>query len=399
MDTLPRLRPLEILQVPDEDGGQAALLRDPEGFSDAELVLSQAALFVAAHFDGEHSVEATLASFERKFGSKPAAADIERMREQLDAAYFLETPRFEAHAHKLQDAFLSGPVRSAAHAGVSYPEDPEEASAAVTRFFEEARDIEEPGPRPPGRLAGLVAPHIDLRVGGACTAAAYRLLAEAPEVDTVVVLGTGHACPHPAWVVLDKPFATPLGEVPVDAAACARLAAAADTRPEWRYYHRREHSVEFQALFLAALRRAGRDLKLVPVLCGSQRDADPGVDPFLTDLAGLLADLGPRGLVLAGADLAHVGPRFGDPEPLSEHYLRLLETKDRATLRAVAEGDATAFHASVMEADDPRRICGLSPIFGLLEALPGARGKLLRYEQAVDPTGTVTYASLGMWLA
>ena len=39
----------------DDEGRPAALLRDPEGYSDRELLLSQPALFVAAHFDGEHA--------------------------------------------------------------------------------------------------------------------------------------------------------------------------------------------------------------------------------------------------------------------------------------------------------------------------------------------------------
>jgi hypothetical protein len=50
-----------------------------------------------------------------------------------------------------------------------------------------------------------------------------------------------------------------------------------------------------------------------------------------------------------------------------------------------------------MEDNDPRRICGLSPIYGLMSALPGTRGKVLRYEQTTDDTGTVSFASMGVW--
>jgi len=111
----------------------------------------------------------------------------------------------------------------------------------------------------------------------------------------------------------------------------------------------------------------------------------------------VLTELVPRGILLAGADLAHVGVRFGDPEPLSELQLKLLDKKDRATLRSAVLGDAPLFFNSVMEAGDPRRICCLAPIFALLSVLPGARGKILRYEQATDATGTVSYASVGLW--
>jgi predicted class III extradiol MEMO1 family dioxygenase len=95
--------------------------------------------------------------------------------------------------------------------------------------------------------------------------------------------------------------------------------------------------------------------------------------------------------------MAHVGPRFGDPGVLSAEGLSFLEGEDRRTLQLVAEGDAAGFYASVMEDNDPRRICGLSPIYGLLSALPSARGKVLRYEQTTDDTGTVNFASMGVW--
>lgn len=435
-EPLPRLRPLEILRLP-QDGAESFVLRDPEGYTDEELVLSEAALFVAAHADGVHTREDVQAGFARRYGSPPPEGQVDALFRRLDEAHMLETEAFAAHREGLREAFRRAPVRAAAHAAVSYPADPGEADGQITDFFSKADALEEDGPRPGGTLRGIVAPHIDLRVGGACTALAYRLLEAAPAAETVVVLGTAHACPHPAWIVADKPFETPLGTVPVDAEACARLAAAAG--PGDLYYHRREHSIEFQALFLAKLREGGRPLKLVPVLCGSLRPAaaaqtdtasepeaappdaggsrsagtspgtasadapgapvqppDPNV-PFLAALREYLAGAGERAVVVAAADLAHVGVRFGDPEPLSAEHLGLLEKKDRATLSAVAAGDAAAFFGSVMEAGDPRRICGLSPIFAMLSALPGGRGKLLRYEQAVDPTGTVSYASLGLW--
>jgi hypothetical protein len=229
-------------------------------------------------------------------------------------------------------------------------------------------------------------------------------------VETVIVLGTSHACPRPAWIPLDKPYQTPLGEVPVDRELCATLTAAADPAPEDLFYHRKEHAIEFQAVFLARLRREGRPIRMVPVLCGSLRPAivdevgEPAgvepprreTDPFLSTLAGILESRGPETLVLAGADLAHVGIRFGDAA-LSAHHLELLEKRDRETLQTVVRGDPGEFFQAVGAGGDPRRICGLSAIYALLEVLPGARGQLLGYAQATDPSGTVSYASLGLY--
>ncbi len=70
-------------------------------------------------------------------------------------------------------------------------------------------------------------------------------------------------------------------------------------------------------------------------------------------------------------DLAHVGPRFGDPEPNTAESLAAVGTADQDMLEAVVAGDPTGFYASVAHDGDRRRICGLSPIYTFLRALPG----------------------------
>jgi hypothetical protein len=61
-------------------------------------------------------------------------------------------------------------------------------------------------------------------------------------------------------------------------------------------------------------------------------------------------------------------------------------------LAAVGTGDPQAFYESVAKDGDRRRICGLSPIYTLLSVL-GQPGRLLKYGQAPDPNGTVTFTS------
>jgi AmmeMemoRadiSam system protein B len=101
-----------------------------------------------------------------------------------------------------------------------------------------------------------------------------------------------------------------------------------------------------------------------------------------------------RYCLIAGADLAHVGPRFGDPEPVSRARLARVETEDRALLSLVEAVDPGGFFASVAADGDSRRTCGLSPIYAVLATLPAGRGRLLRYGQWPDPQGVVTFASL-----
>ncbi|NNF07689.1 MAG: AmmeMemoRadiSam system protein B, partial [Candidatus Eisenbacteria bacterium] len=262
MNALPRLRPLELLQIPNE----GMLLRDPEGFSEEELVLSEPAVFIAAHFDGEHTLEDAQKAFGERYGRMPTESEVRALWDQLSEAFFLENDAFVARKQSRIESFLGTAERAPAHEGVAYPKDPEEAKKTVTRFFEEANSLEQSGEIPSGSLAGLVAPHIDLRHGGPCTALAYRYLAEATHINTVVVLGTSHACPEPAWIVSDKPFQTPLGTVPIDEEAVNYLRSSAPSTKEQLYLHRHEHSIEFQAVFLAALRSLGRSISMVPVL-------------------------------------------------------------------------------------------------------------------------------------
>jgi hypothetical protein len=50
-------------------------------------------------------------------------------------------------------------------------------------------------------------------------------------------------------------------------------------------------------------------------------------------------------------------------------------------------------YAGVAADGDARRICGLSPLYTFLRALPGVRGRLLRYSQWPDPGGAVTFCA------
>lgn len=167
--------------------------------------------------------------------------------------------------------------------------------------------------------------------------------------------------------------------------------------------HRAEHSIEFQAVCLGYLRRERTDVRIVPLLTSfaheclvRRRDPadEPAVAAMLDAVRGTMAAVPRRYCLVAGADLAHLGPRFGDPEPVSRAALGRIETEDRALLSLVAGADPGGFFRAALADGDRRRICGLSPIYALLATLPAGRGRLLTYGQWPDPQGTVTFAGL-----
>jgi hypothetical protein len=250
----------------------------------------------------------------------------------------------------------------------------------------------------------LVAPHIDFHRGGPAYAWAYRDLAERGDADLFVIFGTCHAGMTDPFALTRKDFDTPLGPARVDRDFVDALAARAGQDCfASELAHRGEHSIEFQAVFLQYLYAGRREVTVVPVLAsfvheallrGRRPEDDPRVPAFLDALGETAAAAGRKVAYIAGADLAHMGTRFGDPEPISPAELERIGREDRAMLERVEAGDADGFFESVRRDNDRRRICGLSPIYALLRALGGARGSVRRYGQWPDPEGVVTFASV-----
>jgi AmmeMemoRadiSam system protein B len=401
----PRLRALEAFPV-EHQGQRCVALRDPAGFTEQVAILPPPLLDLVSLFDGTRSVEEIRAVLERRHGRAPSVEQIAQVIERFDAAGFLDSARFRARRRALEDAFRESPVRAAAHAGGAYAGEAAALAAQMDGFFREIADqSSEPGPvAAPASLRALVAPHIDFHRGGSTYAWAYREILARSDADLYVVLGTCHAGMRDPFAVTLKPYDTPLGPVPVDRDFYEALARRAGqdllaSEPA----HRAEHSIEFQAVMLQHLLGGRRPFTILPVLAsylheavwtGSAPEADPRIPRFVDALSEAIAASPRRICLIAGVDLAHVGPRFGDAEANTAAFLGQVEQADRAMLESVVAADARGFYDGVAADRDARRICGLSPIYTLLRLLPEARGSLLRYTQWPDPQGAVTFCAV-----
>jgi hypothetical protein len=403
----PRLRAVEAFPV-EHEGQRCIALRDPAGFTDQIAVLPGPLLDLVSLFDGDHPVEAIQEIVRRRHGQAPSLEQIRDLVERLDEAGFLQSARFEARRRAAEDAFRQSPTRPAAHAGGAYAGEADALRAQIAGFFAHRDGPGETRTRAPmggSALAGLIAPHIDFHRGGPTYAWAYQDLLDRADADLFVILGTCHAgMPDPFAVTL-KPYETPLGPVHVDRDFYEALRARANqdllaSEPA----HRPEHSIEFQAVMLQAVLGARRPFTILPVLASylheavwlrAEPEADPRVPRFLDGLRETIAASGRRVCVVAGVDLAHVGPRFGDADPNSAASLAAVERADRTMLESVVAVDARGFYDQVAADQDARRICGLSPIHALLRVLPGAPGRLLQYRQWPDPDGAVTFCAVG----
>ncbi len=413
----PRLRAIEVQEVREGDR-TVVVLTDPSGVAPRALAISPEAVPILSLFDGSVALEDLIALVDQQTGDPRAGDQVRKLVETLDAQLLLESPRYFAARDALYAEYRALPVRPAVLAGLSYPEDPVELGGflsqhekiAAERAAAEGVTIRPSGAAASGAPRALAAPHIDLQRGGPLFARAWSTFAGVPAdqlPDVVFVFGVGHMMLEEPFAITAKPFATPLGTVDVAVDSVERIVAA--TSPailEEEIAHRDEHSIEFQAL---ALRRhlAARTPKIVPILCSGfhalvRFERRPADEPRVADTlaaidaeAARLAAAGQRVAFVAGVDLSHVGARFGDAIDLDTAALADIEKTDRAAIAAALTGDAEAWFDAVAAHSDSTRICGFAAMYAMLHvARPGA-GRLLGYEQSVEPGGSVvTYASL-----
>jgi len=403
----PRLRPVEAF--PAVVSGQEVLcLRDPQLYCEAVIYVPAQTASILGLFDGQHSLLDIQEAFARRFGSLLFREQLLQVIRSLDEHLLLDSPRFADHRAEVEEGFRRARSRAALLGGKSYPSDP----TALRQQLDSYLTVPDgPGDTPPSpsaaSLAGLVVPHIDFARGGPCYAWGYRELEGAPSADRWVILGTVHAPIARPFALTRKDFETPLGTVETDQGFMDRLLAGVGSDYfEDELAHRGEHSIEFQALFLRHRTPSAGPVRIVPVLCASfhrfvEDRRSPGedreIDAFVAAIRDTIVSLGGRTVIMASADLAHVGPRFGDPRQITPGQLREVADADREMLGSVEAADAEAFFRAVARDGDRRRICGLPPIYTLLRLLPGAWGRTLRYSQWADPQGTVTFAAVALY--
>lgn len=256
-------------------------------------------------------------------------------------------------------------IRPAAVAGMFYPAHPDALRGEVHALLAQANP-----PRLPRLPKALLAPHAGYVYSGPIAASAYATLAAARErVRRVVLLGPAHrvAVRGLALPGADR-FATPLGEVEVDAAAIAALRELPQV-VESPAAHALEHSLEVQLPFLQAVLG---EFRLVPLAVGDAAAAE--VAQVLEHAWG-----GAETLVVVSSDLSHYLPY-------------------------AAARDVDAGTLAAMLALEPRighwQACGATPVNGLLQLARqrGLRPTLLDARNSGDTAGdrqrVVGYAAL-----
>ncbi len=400
MSTLPALRTdIELFPVR-VDGRDALLVRDPLGIVAPNAALAVEIAPFLPLFNGSSTIGDLQALMTRLLGGVLVfESQVHRIVRELSDLGILDTEEYREARERIVREFTSGGTRPAAFAGRSYPEDPGALSAMLDRLLA----LPAPPAGPPTVPCALAAPHIDIHAAERTYAAAYGAIRGAAP-SAVLLLGTGHALSGARYCLCTKTFTTPLGEVRTDRDAAERIrAAGARALTADDFPHRNEHSLEFQLLFLQRLFPMA-EVPILPVLCGGLDDLfgtgrspreEAGIAPFVDALADWLARPPAGKLVVAGVDLSHVGPKFGDPCPASS-LEPAVRAADRELLDALASGDADAFFAAGAAAGGRYRVCGFAALWTLLAVLPGTRGTVLDYDlRHEEPTrSAVSFAAV-----
>jgi AmmeMemoRadiSam system protein B len=357
--------------------------------SSAEICISDVELACLHLFNGERTIPEIQAALATLAGGNLSAEAIDDLAQLVHRAEFLD-----------------GQVRKAA----CIRGDAALLRRQLDRLFTSPGGAGLPGePRSDGTLRAALVPHIDYGRGGHTYTWAFKEVYEQTDASLFVIIGTSHYSSH-RFTLTRKDFQTPLGVVPTDQAYIDRLVASYGPGlfDDEDLAHLPEHSIELEVVFLQYLYGGKRPFRIVPLVVGSFHDAvDEGRLPHEHDDIGRMVealqaterDTPERICYLISGDLAHIGPHFDDPEPLSDDDLKHSRQQDEAILREAEKADAAGFFRTIAAENDARRICGLPPAYLTLQALRPGRGKVLDYDQYVqhDRNLSVSFASVAFY--
>jgi len=248
-------------------------------------------------------------------------------------------------------------VRAPAVAGLFYPDDPQHLARAVAEYLADAEAGDAASAAVP---KAVVVPHAGFVYSAPVAASAYaRLRPLKGRLRRVLLLGPAHrvAIRGLAASGVDA-FDTPLGRLPVDREAIARIAALPQVTVNDEP-HRLEHCLEVQLPFIIACLGS---VPIVPLVVGEASAAE------VAQVIEMLWE-GPDTLVVISSDLSHY------------HDYETARRMDAATSAAI-------------EALDEDRIgwddaCGRVPISGLLRVARrrGLRVRTIDLRNSGDTAG------------
>jgi len=403
---LARLRLIDIRPY-SQDGRPCLLLRDPLQLCDQAVTIPQQLAPLLALCDGTRDSKVLSAALAVRYGIRVEPDVMDQLVDAFDEALLLDNERFAQAQEQALNDYRQARFRPPSSAGQSYPADADELDRLLHRYLDavsEDDDYEIDA----GDIRGLVSPHIDYMRGGLVYARVWKRAERAvQDADLVVLLGTDHMGGGSTITLTRQNYATPFGILPTARDAVDQLADVLSPQVAFadELYHRREHSIDLAAVWLHFMREK-RECEVIPILCGSFAhfvggDENPASDPTLNGVIDALRQVidGRQALVVAAADLAHVGSAFGG-RPLNVASRVQMQSADYRLVELMCAGDAEGFFAAVKDDGDQYNVCGLSPIYLTMRALAPVRGEQIIYDRCpADQDGTSLVSICGVVFA
>ena len=428
----PKLRRIRGVPVPvnGPDGKQVTMLglADAQQISTKMVVTHPAFQSVLPLMDGSRDLDQIIS----EVGKGLQRPMLEQLVAQLDDAGLIVGPKYEALAQKMRDDFDAndtlppGSTAQMADLLVSQSlgkeasdEQKQEMGAQklaeqMDKWIDDAlKDSETPSLE--SLPAGIIAPHLDYVRGWMNYAHIYGRMRVVDRPDRIVILGTNHFGQSSGICGCDKGFETPLGVCQLDSELLESVInELGDEQGQKmlanRFDHENEHSIELHLPWIQHVfgkDDSGAYPKVFAALIhdptvnnGESYDGNGlALDPFIDALKSSLSKLGGKTLIVSSADLSHVGPAFGDQQPLAgddeqaQQFRGKVAQHDQEMLKLIADRKIDDLIGSMAWQQNPTRWCSIGNITAMMRTLEPSQVDVLNYAATMDPQGTAFVSS------
>ncbi len=425
----PKIRPLRGFAA--KNGDQQLLgLADARNISTKVVLAVPQFQVVLPHLRGEKTIDEVVA----EVGHGLTREVLEPFVAQLDDAGLLEGPTFDAILKEVREQFdesdtlppattadvADALVAQAVGEGVTDEQKaemgPEKLREAFDQWIAKALEpVEDPSFN--ALPKAIIAPHLDYWRGWLNYAHVYGRMRVVDKPDRVVILGTNHFGMGTGVTACDKGFESPLGTCAYDKdfAELVGGALSDDDREKLfanRYDHEREHSIELHIPWICHVfggsEGEGPFPKVFAALVhdplannGESYDGEGlAIDPFVDALKKALSAADGTTLVIASADLSHVGPQFGDQVQLlgdddqTKQFRIGVINHDRELVKMLEEAKTDELVTSMAWQQNKTRWCSVGNLVATLRAVEADKVDLLNYAAAVDQQGSAMVSSM-----
>tara|TARA_E500000318_G_scaffold1676_8_gene2312 strand:- start:8393 stop:9769 length:1377 start_codon:yes stop_codon:yes gene_type:complete len=428
----PKLRNIRGVPVPvnGPEGKKVTMLglADAQQISSKMVVTHPAFQSVLPMMDGTRNIDQIVA----EVGKGLQRPMLEQLVAQLDDAGLIMGPNYESLAQKMRDDFDANdtlpPGSTAqmadllvANAVEGEPTDeqkkemgPQKLAEQIDKWIDDSlKDTETPSLET--LPAGIIAPHLDYVRGWMNYAHIYGRMRVVDRPDRVIVLGTNHFGMSTGICGCDKGFETPLGVCELDTQFLEAIGNALGQEQtqkmlENRFDHENEHSIELHIPWIQHVfgkDEAGNYPKVFAALIhdptvnnGESYDGNGlGLDPFVDALKAAMGEVGGKTLVVSSADLSHVGPAFGDQQPLAGEdeqavqFRSKVASHDQEMLKLIAEKKVDDLIGNLAWQQNPTRWCSIGNISAMMRTINPSQVDILNYAATMDPQGTAFVSS------